>query len=310
MGKKSSSLGALNKWSEFITKASAMQKHPMLSLGPLSVNLAVGNPKGLEMGRIVQLVGRASSGKSTLSLDIIRQYMQDYEHPVYYLDFERSLDSDYASSCGVDIERLFRVHPDTTEIGFDILEAILQEGEENRLIVVDSVAASKPSSEEGKSFGDNMKMASSAGLLSRLLPRITPLLDNTGSTVIMINQTRKNFNQMSPETEIPFGGMALTFYTALTIHLTAIKNEETTQTVQALVRKNKKGAPRHRTEFRINYGMGIDYNHDLLSLAEQYGIVQKAGAWYNYGELKAQGALKAIEQFPMDDIRTRILEAV
>jgi recombination protein RecA len=311
-GKKSSSVkfgSALDKWSQFVTKASEMERHPYISLGPLSVNLAVGNPKGIEMGRIIQLVGKPSSGKSTLSLDIIRQYQQEHNADVFYIDFERSFDPEYAQSCGVDIERVFRIHPDTTEQGFDIAEAVLQE-EEHRLIVVDSVAAARPSSEDGKAYGDNPKMASSAGLLTRFCNRINPLLDNTGSTLIMINQLRKNFSMMSPETEIPFGGMALSFYTALTIHLTRIKSEDIRQTVQAVIQKNKKGAPKHRTEFKIVYGLGVDHIEDILTLAEQYNIIQKGGAWYTYGDLKVQGLQRAGEQFPIKEITQKVLEVV
>lgn len=311
-GKKPSGVkfgSVLDKYSSFITRASDMQKHPYLSLGPLSVNIAGGNYRGIEMGRIIQLVGRPSSGKSTLSLDIIRQYQHDYpDHDVLYVDFERSLDPEYAASCGVDIDRVLRVHADTTEQGFDIIEAVVQE-EDHRLIVVDSVAAARPSSEDNKGYSDNPKMASSAGILSRFCNRINPILDNTGSAVIMINQLRRNFNTLSPETEIPFGGMALSFYTAMTIHLTRTKTEDVKQTVQAVIYKNKKGAPKHRAEFKIVYGTGVDHVEDVLEVARSMGIVSKSekGGWYTYGELKAQGSEKAAGVLPIDEIRERII---
>ncbi len=309
-GKKPSSVkfgSVLDKYAQFATKASEMERKPLFSIGPLSLNIAIGNKDGAPMGRLYQLVGKESSGKSTLCLDIIQQYQKAHpDEDVFYIDFERSLDPDYAEACGVDLTRLIRIHPDTTEQGLDIIMEAA-ESDEVKLFVIDSIAAAMPSSEQGKSMGDNAKMASAASVMSRYNPKIIGPLDNHNATIIMVNQLRKNFSLMSPITEIPWGGMSVQFHVSQTIHLVRTKREEGQQFVTATVQKNKSGAPMQKVDFKIAYGAGIDHADDILNLAEQYGIIQKSGAWYVYGDLKVQGSVRASEQFPIDEIRERII---
>ena len=307
MGKGKSGASILDKYREFITPLSEIEEKPYLSLGPMSINLAVGDLRGIQTGKIIQVVGKHSSGKSTLALDIAAQYQkQNPDQPILYVDFERSVDPKYAAACGINLANVWRIHPDITEVGLDIVEQAIDSGI-TKLVIIDSVAASKPGSEEGKSFSDNMKVASSAGLLTRFCLRAAGLLDNNNASIVMINQLRKNMSMMSREEEIPFGGMSLQYATSLSIHLQRIKTEESKQTVQAIIKKSKVGAPQSRVEFKIKYGRGIDHVDDLLALAAERGIVSVSGSWVSYGSLKVQGMERAGQEFPMEEIRERIV---
>lgn len=296
----------LKKYKEAIALASQERPRDYFSLGPLSLNLAIGTPNGVPGGKMVQIVGRQSSGKSTLALDIIAQYQKKFEQPAVYIDFERSFDPRYATACGIDLRQLYIVRADTTEQGFNICEEAIDH-DDTRLVVIDSVAAARPSSELNKDYEDNAKMASNAGILTRFCNRITPLLDNRGALIVALNQYRKNFSQMSPETEIPFGGMALAYSTQVLIALARIKTEAEVQTTQAIIKKNKTNAPQGRAEFKIIYGEGINHNQDVVDLAATLGIVEKSGAWFKYDKYKAQGAENAGKELPIEEIRQRII---
>lgn len=298
----------LKKYKGIVSLASEPRPKRWFSMGPLGLNLAIGDARGVQSGKIVQVFGKPSSGKSTLSLDVIRQFQRDYPEDAFPLlvDFERAFDPSYAASIGVDLDRLYVVRPDTGEQGLNIVEtAIVNEGV--KLVVVDSVSAMKPASENDKDYDDNAKMASAAGLVTRFCNRMIGLIDNNDALVIMLNQMRKNFSTMSPEQEIPWGGMALQFATSVSVAMARIRTEDSRMTSQAIIKKNRAGAPQSRTEFFINYGRGIDHDADVLSLACDRGIVFKNGAWFSYGEHKAQGAEKAAREFPMTEIRQKIV---
>lgn len=299
----------LQRYKDVIRVASEDRPRSYISLGPLSLNLAVGNPKGVKAGRIVQIVGKFSSGKSTLALDIIAQYQRQYEAPAIYVDFERSFDADYASSAGVDVDRLHIVTADSTEDGFNIIEALVKTGE-IRLIVVDSIAAAKSSSEDGKEYDDNARMASSAGAITRFCNRIVPLLDNYDTLLVVLNQLRANFSTLSPEKEIPFGSKSLQHAVSITIQTVALHTTDQETEVQATIKKNKVGAPRRVAKYFIRYGHGIDHAQDIVNLGIERGIVQKAGAWFSYEGKKAQGMTRACDEFPVDEIKERILNAI
>lgn len=310
-GKKSSGVkfgSVLDKYSDFIMLASDPREKPKMKIGPMSLNMAIGDVEGIPMGRFVQFVGRQSSGKSTLALDTISTYQR--EHPdekVLYIDYERSFDQIYAASCGVDLERTLLVLPLTTEAGLNVLQAAVEE-DLVKLVIIDSVPAAMPASEVEKTYDDNVRMSGTASIITRFCQRSVGLLDNKNATVILINQFRRNMSTMSREEEVPMGGMALQYASSLTIYLARIKTEDTRQTVQAIVKKNKVGNPQSRVEFFIDYGYGINHAQDILTLAEQCGLVQKGGAWYTYKDMRAQGAAKASEMFPIEEIQASILE--
>lgn len=297
----------LKKYKEFISLGSRERIRPYYSLGPLSLNLAAGDNRGVIGGRVVQIVGKQSSGKSTLALDIIRQYqILPDSVPVLYVDFERSFDQKYAKNIGVNLDLLYHVRPDTTEQGFNIVEYAVKESG-IKLVVIDSIAQAMPSSELGKDYEDSPKMASNAGLITRLMNRMVPILDNNDALLVAINQLRKNFSTLSQETEIPFGGMNLQFAIAMTLHVAKTSTKETFQTSQVIIKKNKTNAPQGRCEFTIQYGVGIRHDLDLLNLAIERGLVSKNGAWLSYHDIKTQGLEKAATEFPLEEIRQRIL---
>ncbi len=299
----------LQKYKNAVRLGSDERERSWISLGPLSLNLAVGNPKGIRAGRIVQIVGKFSSGKSTLALDIIAQYQRQYNTPAIYVDFERSFDRDYARSAGVDTDNIHIVAADSTEEGFNIIEEFIKTGDV-RLIVIDSIAAAKSSTENDKDYDDSMKMASSAGAITRFCNRIVPLLDNYDTLLVVLNQLRSNFNTLSPEKEIPFGSKALQHATSVTIQTTALHTTDTETEVQAIIKKNKVGAPRHVTKYFIRYGKGIDHAQDIITLAIDAGIVNKSGAWFSYNNTKAQGMARACEEFPIEELKGLVLNAI
>jgi recombination protein RecA len=139
-----------------------------------------------------------------------------------------------------------------------------------------------------------------------------PILDNNDALLVVLNQLRMNFNRMSPETKIPFGGLALQYATAVTISLASIERAEDEQTIRAFIKKNKVGAPQQKVDFVIRYGRGIDLASDLLGLAIRFQELEKRGAWYSYvspvtGEIhKAQGLANAAESLPLDEIEQRV----
>lgn len=295
----------------FIQRANQPRIHSFIPIGPLSMNLAIHGPHGVPAGRIIQVFGKPSSGKSTLMLDTIRQYQQQYpgQAPIY-VDYERSFSADYAGAMGIDLEDLYIVRPDTTEQGMAVAEACVR-NRSTKLVIVDSIAAATPSSEVEKSIEDSPKMASNAGLVTRFVNRINPLLDNNDVMLIVVNQMRKNFSTMSPETEIPYGGLALQFYAAVNILLQAIKNEDDKMTVQAFIRKNKVGAPRTRVQYRIDYGVGIRHDLDILEAGVEAGMITRSGSWMQYNhngeDFRAQGIDKAAQSFPIDRIREQLI---
>lgn len=297
----------IKKYQDYIQTGDVERPKSWFSLGPLSVNLAVGDPRGVQSGRIVQIVGKQSSGKSTLALEIARQYQEDTKLPVLYVDFERAYDRNYARSIGVNIADLLMVRPDTTEIGMNIIEDAIKESG-IKLVIIDSIAAAMPSTELQKDYDDAQKMAGNATIITRFCNRIVPVLDNYDTLLVVLNQNRKNFSTLSKEDEVPFGGTALQYATSVTLQVTRIETKENYQTTQVIIKKNRTNAPQGRAAFRIDYGKGINAKLDIFELALARGWIEKSGAWYTYKEFKGQGKENASESFPIDELRQRLLE--
>lgn len=299
----------LKKYKDVVATASTARDHQRISMGPLSVNLLLGHPEGVQAGRIVQVTGKPSHGKTTLVLDQCAQYLQARpDQFAMFVDFERTFDSVYAAACGVPLDRLIVVRADFAEQGIQILEEAIDK-DYIKLAIFDSVPAAMPRDEFDKTFIDRQKMASSAGIVTRFCQRVVGLLDNKDAMVVFVNQMRKNFSTMSPEEEIPFGGLALQYASSAIIHVQRIKQEEDRARIRAVIKKSKISNPLGKAEFDIVYGHGIDHGGDILTLAEELGIVVKSGSWYSYGDLKAQGSEKAASLFPLDEIRQRVVEA-
>lgn len=297
----------LKKYSQFVQPATRQREHRLLSLGPLSLNLTVGHPHGVPAGSIIQVVGQPSHGKTTLVLDICAAYHQRYpEDFVLFVDFERTLDVSYARVCGVDIDRLLVARPDTAELGMKIIEDLIRDGG-IRLVVVDSVPLALPSNELERDFTDPQKVASAAQIITRFCTRNVGLLDTKDATVILINQFRKNLSGYGGN-DVPFGGMALQYASSIILQVKRTETKPNGFTMEVTVAKSKVGTPKGRAVLFLEYGQGIDHDLDILTLAVEYGIVSRRGAWYEYTTYKAQGIEQTLQTFPLEEIRERIIE--
>lgn len=273
-----------------------------------TLNTLVGG-KGVRSGRLIQLIGDKSSGKTTLALDLVRnaqKIVNDKGEPrgVVYVDFERTYDPAYAAICGVDTDNLFVVTPPSTELGFEIVEEVAKAGA--ALIVIDSVPAAVPSIELEKEYTEEQKMAIGASIITRFCKRIVPVLDDHNVLLVVINQWRANFSTMSKRVVSPYGPKQLQYSSSLTIELTRIKNEDVRTTVQVVVEKSKQGKEREKAEIIIGYAQGLDIAADIILNAIERGIVTQSGAWFKYGELRAQGMENAKSIFPIEELRSKL----
>jgi recombination protein RecA len=274
----------------------------------LSLNRAIGDMRGLRGGRMYQIAGKESAGKTTLSLDLIAQ-AQKNGHVCAYFDFEHTFVPEYAESLGVNIEDLLLVTPMTAEQGLNVVEALLQA--QVTCVVVDSVPSMLPKEENEKDYNDSSKIAGNAGIITRFCKRVIPMLANTGAIVIMINQLRANMSTMSRKETKLYGPFQLHHSTSIRLELTRLNKEDDRVYVDVLVAKNKLGTEQQKTKITLLFGKGISVYDDILTLAVEYDIVQVAGkGWHSYGELKVQGAEKAIAMFPMEEIKEKIIHAM
>lgn len=281
-------------------------EHSLFDFGPLNLTYAIGGRyDGVLSGKIYQIVGRESSGKTTLAVDVAAQFVRRYpDQTVLWVDFERSVEYPYFEACGFRADSFIRLTPNYAEDGLNAVQEFIENGV--RLVVIDSVAFAVPRAHAGKSFGETMKMAATASLMTEFCKRMVPLIDNNDAAIILINQLRKNFSTMSHEEHVPFGGTAIQQATNVTVMLTAVSREETKQHVAATVYKNKQGAPRQRVEFPIVYGRGIDHAEVILSMARSCGIIEVNGSWYKYNDVSVQGIEKAKQQLPITEIAAKL----
>lgn len=275
----------------------------VIPTGSPSLDLALG-VLGIPRGRIIEVFGAESSGKTTLALHIVAE-AQKQNGIAAYVDAEHALDPVYAKKIGVKIDDLLISQPDYGEQALSIVETLVKSSAV-KVIVVDSVAALTPRAEiEGEMVDQQIGLQ--ARLMSKALRKITALVAKHDTTVIFINQTRMKIGAMmfgNPETTP--GGKALKFFTSVRVELKRIaqikKGEEVIgNRVKAKVVKNKVAAPFKVAEFSIFYNEGIAYHHDLLNLAFKLGIVKRSGASYSYGEVKlGVGADKAADMLKED----------
>ncbi len=297
----------LKKYKDTVTLGTTEKERTWFSSGPLSLNLAIGDARGVQSGNIMQLVGKYSSGKSTLALDIAAQHQRATGLPVMYVDFERAYDKKYAEIIGIDSSLLYKIQADTTEDGLSIVEEAIGT-DETKLVIIDSIASAMPSSELKKDYNDAQRMGGNSGILSRFMNRIIPLIDNHDVLLILLNQLRANFSTMAHEKEIPYGAKSIHYATSIMVQL---RNKETTEQcteIEAIVKKNRVGSPKHKAEFVITYAMGINHALDIINLGIFYKIIDKSGSWISYNGNKVQGLDRASVEFPIDEIRQRILE--
>lgn len=252
------------------------------SSGSLQLNLALGG--GYPKGRIIEIYGPESSGKTTLALHAIAEVQKEGGNAAF-VDAEQSIDTHYAENLGVDIDELILSQPDSGEQALEIVDALAKTGEID-LIVVDSVAALTPQSEIDGEMGD-ASVGKQARLMSQAMRKLTPAVKRTNCTIIFINQLRMKIGVMFGNPETQPGGNALKFYASQRIDIRAgqkIKDGDVKvgNKTKIKVVKNKVGVPHRTANTVIKYGHGIVREGEILDLAEELEIVNRGGSWYSY----------------------------
>ncbi len=288
---------------------------PVISSGALSLDIGLGIG-GYPRGRIIEIYGPESSGKTTLALTAIAE-AQKTGGVAAFVDAEHALDVTYARKLGVNTEDLLISQPDTGEQALEITETLVRSGGVD-ILVVDSVAALTPRAEIEGDMGDS-HMGLQARLMSQALRKLTGAINRSNTTVVFINQIRMKIGVMFGNPETTTGGNALKFYSSVRIdvrRIGAIKSGDQMIGNRTAVKvvKNKMAPPFARVEFDIMYGLGISAEGDILDLGVQLDIVEKSGAWYSYnGERMGQGRDAAKGFFKenphlMKEVREKVLE--
>lgn len=271
--------------------------------GSISLDIALGIG-GVPRGRIVEIYGPESSGKSTLALHVTAN-CQKRGGTVAYVDAEHALDPQYAGRIGVNLDDLLISQPDTGEQALDIVEALVRSSAVD-LVVIDSVAALTPRAEIEGEMGDS-HMGLQARLMSQALRKLTGIAHKSNTTVIFINQIRMKIGVMFGNPEETTGGKALKFYSSVRIDVrrrAQIKmgeNQIIGNRVHAKIVKNKVAPPFKVAEFDIMYNQGISYQGDLIDKGVEYKLINKAGSWLSYGETKLGQGREAAKVFLRDN---------
>ncbi|MBO7467574.1 MAG: recombinase RecA [Bacteroidaceae bacterium] len=295
----------------------SVQDVDVIPTGSIGLNAALG-VGGYPKGRIIEIYGPESSGKTTLAIHAIAE-AQKRGGIAAFIDAEHAFDRFYASNLGVDIANLLIAQPDNGEQALDIADQLIRSSAID-ILVVDSVAALTPKAEIEGDMGDN-KVGLQARLMSQAMRKLTSSVSKTKTTCIFINQLREKIGVLFGNPETTTGGNALKFYASVRLDIRRVSpikdgDEIIGNQVRVKVVKNKVAPPFRKAEFEIMFGTGISRSGELLTLGEDYGILQKSGSWYSYdGTRIAQGrdaCRKVIEDNPemADEIEAKIMNAI
>lgn len=263
--------------------ARAVGNVPVISTGSLTLDVALGIG-GIPRGRVIEIYGPESSGKTTMTLQAIAE-AQKTGGTAAFVDAEHALDADYAEKLGVNVEDLLISQPDTGEQALEIADMLVRSGAVD-IVVIDSVAALTPKAEIEGEMGDS-HVGLQARLMSQALRKLTANIQRSNTTLVFINQIRMKIGVMFGSPETTTGGNALKFYSSVRLDIRrigAIKrgDEVVGNETRVKVVKNKMAAPFRQAEFEILYGEGISREGELIDLGVKQGLVEKSGAWYSY----------------------------
>jgi recombination protein RecA len=295
----------------------AIQDVESISSGSLGLDLALG-VGGYPRGRVIEIYGPESSGKTTLTIHAIAE-AQKAGGIAAFIDAEHAFDRFYAENLGVDVDNLIISQPDNGEQALEIAENLIRSGAID-IVVIDSVAALTPKSEIEGEMGDS-KMGLHARLMSQALRKLTGTISKTNCTVIFINQLREKIGVMFGNPETTTGGNALKFYASVRLDIrrrTQIKDGDQVlgNSTKVKVVKNKVAPPFQMAEFDIMYGQGISKVGEILDIGVNYGIIKKSGSWFSYGDTKLGQGRDAVKGLIKDnpelaeELEAKIIDAI
>ncbi|MBQ9705561.1 MAG: recombinase RecA [Paludibacteraceae bacterium] len=290
---------------------------PVIPSGSVGLNLALG-VGGYPRGRVIEIYGPESSGKTTLAIHAIAE-AQKQGGIAAIIDAEHAFDRFYAEKLGVDVDNLLISQPDSGEQALEIADELIRSSAID-IIVIDSVAALTPKAELEGEMGDN-KVGLQARLMSQALRKLTATINKTNTTCIFINQLREKIGVMFGNPETTTGGNALKFYASVRIDIRRIGqlkdgDEVIGNQTRVKIVKNKVAPPFRKAEFEITFGEGISRLGEIVDLGVEYGIIKKSGSWFSYGDTKLAQGRDAVKQLLKDnpeladELEQKIMEAV